>query len=121
MRAAGRSATVLRMTSTPDPIQAFVDATNRGDTDAFVSAFTPDAHLDDWGRTFDGHDGIRSWDSTDNIGVQAHFDVVDVRPGAAEGEYVATLRVTGNGYNGTGPMTFRLRGGRIADLRIGGE
>jgi hypothetical protein len=29
------------------------------------------------------------------------------------------LRVSGNGYNGTGPLTFRLRDGLIADLRIG--
>ena len=105
--------------STPRAIQAFVDATNTADTDAFVAAFTTDAHLDDWGRGFDGHDGIRSWDSTDNIGVQAHFDVLDVTAGPQDDEYVATLRVSGNGYNGTGPMTFRLRDGLIADLRIG--
>jgi ketosteroid isomerase-like protein len=105
--------------TTPDAIQAFVDATNAGDSDAFVAAFTPDAHLDDWGRSFDGHDGVRSWDGTDNVGVQAHFDLLDVTAGAQEGEYVATLRVTGDGYNGTGPMRFRLRDGLIADLRIG--
>jgi hypothetical protein len=107
------------MATTPDAIQAFVDATNRGDSDAFVAAFAPDAHLDDWGRSFHGHDGVRSWDSTDNIGVQSHFDLLEVEPGPADGEYVATLRVSGNGYNGTGPMTFRLRDGLIADLRIG--
>jgi ketosteroid isomerase-like protein len=107
------------MITTPEAIQAFVDATNRGDSDAFVATFTPDAHLDDWGRTFDGHDGVRSWDGTDNIGVRSHFDLLDVTPGAGQGEYVANLRVTGNGYNGTGPMTFRLRRGLIADLRIG--
>lgn len=107
------------MTTTPDAIQAFVDATNRGDSDAFVAAFTADAHLDDWGRSFHGHDGVRAWDSTDNIGVQSHFELLDVRPGSADDEYVVDLRVTGNGYHGTGPMVFRLRDGLIADLRIG--
>ena len=107
------------MAATPQEIQSFVDATNRGDTDAFVEAFTEDAHLDDWGRSFDGRAGVRSWDSTDNIGVQAHFDVLDVRPGQTDQEYVATIRVSGNGYNGTGPMAFRLRDGLIAELRIG--
>ena len=107
------------MTSTPDAIQTFVDATNRGDSDAFVAGFTEDAHLVDWGRSFEGRAGVRSWDGTDNIGVQAHFDLPGVEPGAAAEEYVATLRVSGNGYNGTGPMTFRLRDGLIADLRIG--
>ena len=103
----------------PAPIQTFVEATNAGDTDAFVAAFTPDAHLNDWGREFTGHDGVRSWDRTDNIGVQSHFDLVGIEPGPAPDTFVVTLRVTGNGYNGTGPMTFRLRDGRIADLRIG--
>ena len=107
------------MTSTPLAIQTFVDATNRGDSDSFVAAFTADAHLDDWGRSFHGHDGVRAWDSTDNIGVQSHFDLLDVTAGAGDDEYVATLRVSGNGYNGTGPMLFRLRDGLIADLRIG--
>jgi hypothetical protein len=107
------------MTSTPDAIQAFVDATNRGDSDAFVAAFTTDTHLDDWGRSFDGHDGVRSWDGTDNIGVQSHFDLLDVTPGTGDEEYVANIRVSGNGYNGTGPMVFRIRDGLIADLRIG--
>jgi ketosteroid isomerase-like protein len=108
------------MTDTvPAAIRAFVETTNAGDSAAFVATFTDDAHLDDWGRGFSGHDGIRSWDSTDNIGVQAHFDLLEVVAGQREEEYVATLRVSGNGYNGTGPMTFRLRDGLIADLRIG--
>jgi hypothetical protein len=29
-----------------------------------------------------------------------------------------TLTVTGDGFNGTGPMNFGLRDGRIASLRI---
>jgi hypothetical protein len=32
---------------------------------------------------------------------------------------VATIRVHGSSYNGTGPMVFRLRDGLIASLRIG--
>ena len=103
----------------PAGIRRFVEATNRGDTEGFVAAFTSDAHLDDWGRTFDGHDGVRSWDRTDNIGVQAHFELQDVEAGSGADEYVATIKVTGNGYNGTGPMTFVVRGELIAELRIG--
>jgi len=50
--------------------------------------------------------------------VQAHFDLesVEARPGE---EYVAVIRVSGNGYNGVGPMVFRIRDGFISDLRIG--
>jgi hypothetical protein len=51
--------------------------------------------------------------------VQAHFELIDAVAGPAPARYVVTLKVTSNPYNGTGPMTFRLRGGLIADLRIG--
>jgi hypothetical protein len=108
------------MTTTPAAIQRFVDSTNAGDSEAFVAAFTTDAYLNDWGREFHGHDGIRSWDSTDNIGVQAHFDLLSVEGTHQLETYVAVLRVTGNGYNGTGPMTFALRDGLIARLVISG-
>ncbi|MFF9164187.1 nuclear transport factor 2 family protein [Streptomyces longwoodensis] len=52
----------------PAASRAFIDATNRADSDAFVDAFTDDAHLYDYGREFSGHDGVRDWNRTDNIG-----------------------------------------------------
>ena len=108
----------------PAAIATFIDATNAADTEAFVGAFTEDATLDDWGRVFHGRDGVRSWDSTDNIGVRAHFELVfaQLGDGAAEGEgeHVVTLTVSGDGYNGTGPMRFTLRQGLIARLVIAG-
>jgi len=102
----------------PAAIQTFIEATNRGDSEAFVAAFTEDAYLNDWGREFRGHDGVRAWNHTDNIGVRSHFELVSAEPGAAPGSYTVTLTVTGDGYNGTGPMSFELRDGRIASLRI---
>ncbi|GGT01371.1 nuclear transport factor 2 family protein [Streptomyces chromofuscus] len=103
----------------PTAIGAFIDATNRGDSEAFAAAFTDDAQLNDWGRIFRGRDGVRDWDRTDNIGVQAHFELIDAVAGPDPDSYVVTLKVTSNRYNGVGPMTFRLREGLIADLRIG--
>ncbi|MEU4480563.1 nuclear transport factor 2 family protein [Micromonospora sp. NPDC023966] len=108
----------MSSTSIPAPIQTFIDATNRADSEAFVAAFTDDAYLNDWGREFHGRDGVRSWDRTDNIGVQSHFELVGIEAGTEPDSYVATLKVSGNGFNGTGPMTFRLRDGLIASLRI---
>lgn len=104
----------------PPPIQAFIDATNSGDTERFVATFTQDAHLEDWGRQFHGHTGIRDWNHTDNIGKQAHFELVAISPGQTDQSYVVTVTVTGNGYNGTSPLNFILRDGQIADLRISG-
>jgi hypothetical protein len=102
----------------PDPIRTFIDATNRGDTEAFVAAFTEDAHLDDYGRGFDGHDGVRSWNATDNIGVHAHFAFVAAEPGHTPGTYALTVDVTGNGYNGRSPLHFTLTNTHIQTLTI---
>ena len=37
--------------------------------------FTEDALLSDWGKEFRGHEGVASWDRTDNIGRSTHFEV----------------------------------------------
>ncbi|MGP4014405.1 YybH family protein [Saccharopolyspora sp. 5N708] len=108
----------MTATDTPAAIQAFIDSTNQGDSEAFAAAFTRDAYLNDWGREYRGRDAVRDWDRTDNIGVQAHFELIGIEPGPNPDSYVATLKVTGNGHNGTGPMTFHLRDGLIESLRI---
>lgn len=41
-------------TTCPQAIRIFVEATNAGDTDAFVPAFAPGARLDDWGASSPG-------------------------------------------------------------------
>jgi hypothetical protein len=108
----------MTTTPIPAPLQAFMDSTNRGDSAAFVAVFTEDAVLDDWGRVFHGRDGVASWNRTDNIGKRAHFELVGLEPGDGPDRVVATLTVTGGGFNGTGPMTFQFRNGRIARLVI---
>lgn len=104
------------MTNLPQPITDFFDASNRGDAAGVVAAFTPTAVLDDWGRHFEGHDGVASWDRTDNTGVQAHIEPVNAK---AQGDVlVVTVKVSGNGFNGTGHMHFQLAGDKIAQLDI---
>ena len=105
------------MTTVPQPIQAMIDATNAGDSDGFVAAFTDDGYLNDWGREFRGHAELRSWDQTDNIGKQSHFEVVSVSD-EGDGRYVVVLTVSGNGFNGTGPMTFTVRGDKLESMVI---
>ncbi|GAA5152470.1 hypothetical protein GCM10023321_21220 [Pseudonocardia eucalypti] len=102
----------------PAALRAFIDATNSGDSDAFLDAFTEDAVLDDWGRVFHGRDGVASWNRTDNIGKRSHFELVGLERTDDPDRVVATLKVTGDGYNGTGPMTFEFRDARIARLVI---
>jgi hypothetical protein len=74
----------------PAAIEDFIAATNRGDSAAFVAAFTHDAYLNDWGREFHGHDGVGAWNRTDNIGVRSHFELVSAEPGREPGSWTVT-------------------------------
>ena len=101
---------------TPLAVQRMVDATNAGDHAAFVDAFTTDSYLEDWGRTFHGHDGVSSWDMSDNIGKNTHFRVRRTRQ---DGDtYVVTLEVSGDGFNGMSDIAFRVRDDRIVSMVI---
>ncbi len=59
------------MSTTPPVIQRFIDATNAGDTAAFLEAFTPDAFLSDWGRDFTGRAGTHRTSLADWLDGQA--------------------------------------------------
>lgn len=103
---------------TPSAIRSFIDSTNEEDTERFVATFAPDATIDDWGRRFEGADGIASWNQTDNIGKHSRFDVVEVAEGDGPGRFVVTVDVAGEGFTGLGTMTFTIEGDVIASLVI---
>jgi hypothetical protein len=110
----------LRIMSELEPaIQRVFDATNRADSEAFVDAFAEDGVIDDWGRTFTGHDEIASWNARENIGVHSHIEPGEVtRDGDA---YKVGVTVSGDRYNGGGAFTFTLApDGRIARMTITG-
>jgi RNA polymerase sigma factor (sigma-70 family) len=100
------------------PIRQMIDATNRGDSEDFLAAFADDAVLDDWGRTFTGHDEIAGWNARENIGVNSHIDVTGVE--RSGDEVRVGVSVSGDGYNGGGAFTFALADDRIARMVITG-
>lgn len=108
----------MTKTPLPDPIAEFIAATNAGDSDRFVAVFTDDAVLEDWGRVFHGRDGAASWNESDNIGRRSHFELVECEAGSEPGAYIITVTVSGDGYNGTSPIDFIVRGERIARMTI---
>ena len=83
-----------------------------------VACFTDDAHLEDWGRQFDGHDGVAAWDETDNIGVNMHFDLQGVE--AAGSEWLVSIHATSTRFNGDGVLHVTVDGDRISRLIISG-
>jgi SnoaL-like domain len=102
--------------SSPPAVRALVDATNSGDSEAFLDSFTAAGVVDDWGREFVGRDAIAGWNDNENIGVHSHFTVHQVtRDGSS---YVATVTVKGNGYNGGGTFTFELDGDLVSRFTI---
>jgi hypothetical protein len=105
--------------STPVAVQKLIDATNAGDSNAFLAAFTPDAYLEDWGRGFHGRDEIARWNQTDNIGKHAHFEAKATT--GTDPNYVVTLTVTGNGFNGTSDIAFEVTGDLISRLIISSD
>jgi hypothetical protein len=106
----------------PPAIQRFVQTTADEDSDGFVACFTEDALLVDWSRAFHGHEGVASWNESDNIGKHTRFEVLGELADERFGGVVAEIEVSGEGFNGTGPVTFRLVGEgdqqRIAELLI---
>lgn len=98
------------------PARAMIEATNRGDSEAVVAAFAPDAVLNDWGRTFTGHDEIGHWDRDENTGTHNQIRVTSV---AHRGEALKVgISVSGGGFNGEGSFTFEIQGGLISRLTI---
>jgi SnoaL-like protein len=102
--------------TTSDPIRRFVEATNAGDTEAFLDTFTSNAFLSDWGRSFRGREQIARWNQSDNIGAQSNLRIVRSVP--AGDTWRVRIAVKGNGFNGEGDMTFTLDGDRISRLEI---
>jgi hypothetical protein len=102
----------------PAAIRTFVDTTNAADPDGFVAGFTEDAFLSDWGREFVGHEGVAAWDRSDNIGKRSHFELLAVKPGLGDQQFVATVVVSGDGFTGTSDLEFTVRGDRVARLVI---
>lgn len=104
------------MSDVPPAVQRVIDATNASDHDAFVAAFSPDAVLVDWGKEFDGREGVAAWDESDNIGRGSHFELSAIE---ADGdEWVATLDVTGGGFNGTSNFRFTIVNDLITRMEI---
>ncbi|MGT2426307.1 nuclear transport factor 2 family protein [Amnibacterium kyonggiense] len=101
----------------PIAIQAFVDAANAGDPAALAQVFTEDALLADGDREFRGHEGVAEWGRSD-VGGRPRFELLGVKPGLGDQQFVATALVSGDGFTGTDDLEFTLRGDRVSRLAL---
>ncbi|MFC9691627.1 nuclear transport factor 2 family protein [Kribbella sp. NPDC056951] len=100
----------------PAAVQRALTAIDQQDNDAFVAAFAADGYVDDWGRQFRGHDGIRSWSDNELIGKRATF--TDTRVSTPGNPITLVTQVGGDGFNGPSHFTFDIQGDQLASMTI---
>jgi ketosteroid isomerase-like protein len=101
------------------PIQTYFDADKRGDSDALIHAFAPDAIVRDEGLYHAGHPAIDAWWRDVKTRYRHVIEPLDV---AATGDLTKVrARVTGQFPGSPAMLTFafRLDGEQITSLEIG--
>jgi ketosteroid isomerase-like protein len=100
----------------PRPVQAILDAANRGDAPAFLAAFTPDGVVDDWGREFRGAAAIGRWSDGEFIGVAVELTVEGVQQDG--NRTIVTAQVGGHGFTGPSHFAFETEGDFVSRMTI---
>lgn len=100
----------------PAPIDALVKAVNNGETELFLSFFTPDGVVDDWGRRFVGPQAIRAWSDREFIGAKGTLTVKNVQQ--ADGSVRVAAGWTSKAYSGDSLFVFVVADGKIHEMRI---
>jgi ketosteroid isomerase-like protein len=102
--------------SAPVPVAKLLGAANANDTESFLTAFTDDGVVDDWGREFVGSEAIRGWSDREFIGkrVSLRIDAID-RQGDLT---VVTAQVGGDGFNGPSHFSFLIDRDLVSRMTI---
>lgn len=99
-------------------IEDYFDAEKRGDVDAIVALFAPDAQVVDENTTWRGQDGIRAWREHATAEYTWTTEILDVE---ADGNTtIVKVRIEGDFPGGTADLRqrFRLEDDRIGRLEI---
>ncbi|MBK9387294.1 MAG: nuclear transport factor 2 family protein [Planctomycetes bacterium] len=78
----------------PQPVAAYIRATNEHDVAAFIACFTEDAEVNDAAREFRGIEAIRAWSEREIVAPRVTLEVLDVAK--INGEVIVTTKVDGN-------------------------
>ena len=107
------------MTTTPDVIARYYAAAASGDLDALLNCFTPEAHVLDESRHYQGITEIRRW----REGVASRYTYTTEITGTSkpsDDEYVVATHLEGDFPGGVVDLEqrFTLSGGLISELLI---
>jgi hypothetical protein len=100
------------------PIAIYIDAENRGDTEALALCFAEDAIVRDEGRTVEGLAAIKRWKAETRKKYQ--HTVEPLASAQKDGKTIVTNRLTGN-FPGSPielEFVFTLDGDKIVSLEI---
>lgn len=102
----------------PKPIETYFSSDEAGDVEALASCFTPDATVQDEGRTFAGLKAIQAW----RIEAKKRYDytVELIESVECDGKTVVTGSVSGSfpGSPVNLSFVFGLAGDKIASLEV---
>jgi hypothetical protein len=102
----------------PTPIAIYIDAENRGDTQALAQCFAEDAVVRDEGKTIEGLAAIKQWKAETRKKYQ--HTIEPLASAQKDGKTIVTNRLTGN-FSGSPievEFVFELDGDKIASLEI---
>jgi ketosteroid isomerase-like protein len=98
----------------PTPIAIYIDAENRGDTEALAQCFAEDAVVRDEGKTIEGLADIKRWKAETKKKYQ--HTIEPLASAQKDGRIIVTNRLTGN-FPGSPidlEFVFTLDGNKIA-------
>jgi hypothetical protein len=102
----------------PTPIAIYIDAENRGDTEALAKCFAEDAVVRDEGETIEGLAAIKRWKAETKK--KYEHTIEPLASAQKDGKTIVTNRLTGN-FPGSPielEFVFELDGDKIALLEI---
>jgi ketosteroid isomerase-like protein len=107
------------MSTTPDIITRYFDASERGAAEEMVACFTDDAWVIDEGNRYDGKEAIRRWRAKSASSYTYTLQVLGVTH-VTEDTYSADTHLEGDFPGGVADLehVFTLRGQLIASLTI---
>ncbi|KAF0097896.1 MAG: hypothetical protein FD144_4718 [Rhodospirillaceae bacterium] len=103
----------------PAPVRTYFDADKGPPDRAPLTAFAPNAVVEDEGHTHVGHAAIEAWWRASKAQYEATAEPLDVRE--EQDRIIVRAKVTG-AFPGSPivlAFSFRLMNGQITDLRIG--
>ena len=103
-------------TRVPEPVASFIEAVNQHDSEGFLSAFTTEGVVDDWGRIFTGEDQIKAWSDKEFIGARGTLTPEEVFSDADELVVIGDWR--SNHANGRSRFAFLTQDEKIVRMTI---